>query len=158
MNEAEKEFFDRIYSEFYRILTRTAKNLLLDKRNAEDVVQETFIVAVKKIDELMQTARPLGWLINTLKFNVRHERRAKERYCKVFQEVEDFDELPNTYEDTHDFELLDILNKPEYEVLRLVYAEGYDTKEAAMLLGIEYEACKKRIQTAKRRLAQELLK
>jgi hypothetical protein len=36
--------------------------------------------------------------------------------------------------------------KDEYKILRLTYQDGYSVQETADLLGIKYEACKKRIQ------------
>jgi len=156
LTEAENEFLDRIYIEFYKFLTKLAEKHLYDSQKAEDVVQETFIAASKKVKELMQSPKPRGWLVNTLTYKVERENRTRMRFYKIFQEVEDIDALPVTHEDAYDFELLEIFDKPDYTALRLVIVDGYDINEAAAQLGIKYDACRKRIQKAKRQIAQEL--
>ena len=154
LTEAEDEFLKGIYRDLYKFLTKLAEDKLYDGQNAEDIVQETFITASINVKKLMQSENPRGWLVNTLKYKAARENRARMRFYQVFQEVDIYDMLV-AREDAYDFEFFDILGKPEYKVLRLIIVDGYDAKEAAVLLGISYEACRKRIQTAKRQFEQE---
>jgi len=42
---------------------------------AEEAVQNTFKLACIKIDSLMSSDKPSGWLMNALKFIIRNKRR-----------------------------------------------------------------------------------
>ena len=73
----------------------------------------------------------------------------------------DFDE--NIYvkdSDTSDIDLLysDIVDSSEYKLLKRIALDKYTMLEAAQELGISVEACKKRVQRAKKKLKSHLEK
>jgi RNA polymerase sigma-70 factor (ECF subfamily) len=119
------------------------------------VVQETFLAAQKNIGKLMRSDNPGGWLTNTLKYKIQHEKRARARFIVLIERIA---KDPSSYafsDNGYGEDILHFLEKSEYEVLRLLYIDGYSPKEIAGILKISYDACRKRIQAAKRKLAQE---
>jgi RNA polymerase sigma-70 factor (ECF subfamily) len=158
LGTAENEFLTRMFDEMYSFLLNLAQVRMHDEQGAHDAVQETFLAAVNNIDKLMRSENPRGWLVNALKYKVMHEMRAKTRFIMLCQEMAMASNRapPADIYDAYGQNLAETLAKEEYEVLRLVYIDGYKAREAAALLGITHDACKKRIQTAKRKLAQEI--
>ena len=128
---------------------------LHDAQSAEDVVQETFLAAQVNIDALMKKPNPKGWLVGVLKNKIYHENRAKQRYRFLYQKLEQSYQAPQTEDGYFEGDILDKFNKKEYEILKLVYIDGHSPFEVAEILGISYETCRKRIQTAKRNFLQE---
>ena len=55
-----------MYVEHYSYLYRFARSFV-NPDLAEDLVQETFLIAQKRLDRVTSSENPTGWLINTLK-------------------------------------------------------------------------------------------
>jgi len=140
----------------YNFLLRLAAAKLRDINSADDVVQETYLIAHKKIKELMQSENPRGYLVNILKFVVMHEQRARSHMNNIHQKITLAYATRNNLDYHDEPELFTILKKSEYDLLRLVYIEGYTQKEVAEKLGVKYDTCRKQIQKAKRKLIQEI--
>ena len=56
----------QLYVEHYSYLYRFARSFV-NPDLAEDLVQETFLIAQKRLDRVTGSENPTGWLINTLK-------------------------------------------------------------------------------------------
>lgn len=56
----------QLYVEHYSCLFRFARSYV-NQDLAEDLVQETFLIAQKRIDRVIGSENPKGWLINTLR-------------------------------------------------------------------------------------------
>lgn len=156
MSKSENDFLECLVVEMHDILINVAKIRLHDDHSAYDVVQETYLAAQKKISKLMKSENPQGWLVEALKFKIKHEQRAKGKYLLLTQKIAQDVSTDKQHEDRVDYDVGDLLLKSEYEVLRYLYIEGLSIKEVSEKLDISYEACKKRVQAAKRKLAQEL--
>ena len=77
--------------------------------------------------------------------------------------ISSFDCDENIYvkdSDTSDIDLLysDIVDSSEYKLLKRIALDKYTMLEAAQELGISVEACKKRVQRAKKKLKSHLEK
>ena len=157
MSLKENEFLEQIVIEMHDLLINFAKLKLTDHHSAYDVVQETYLAAQKNIGKLMMSANPQGWMMETLKYKVLHEYRAKSRFYMLTKKITSTNNATICHEDNYDFDIKELINKDEYIVLNKLYIEGYSIKEIADIQGISYEACKKRIHAAKRKLAKELM-
>ena len=154
----ENEFLIELFCSMSENLLKVANMRLSDLDYAEDVVQETFLAAIRNVEKVMQSENPKGWIMNALKYKVKDAQKLKHKYTLLEPDViSAFVDMQNVGEQ-YDFELREIIMKDEYKILRLIYGAGYKTHEVAEMLGIKVEACKKRVQVAKRKLAQELLK
>lgn len=155
MNRDKNAFLESLVYEMHDLLVNYANIKLNDRNSAYDAVQETYLAAQKNIEKLMNSENPRGWLIETLKYKIMHEVRAKARFLRIIQKMEQATSIGKTHEDIHEYEIGEMLMKNECEILCTIYLEGYSIKETAAELGITYEACKKRVQTAKRKLAKD---
>gem|GEM_PF-2551531 len=155
VNNKEHVFLEQLVTEMHDLLLNFARIKIHDYHSAYDVVQEAYLAAQKNIHKLILSENPQGWLIETLKYKVLHEKRTR---AKFFMLVEKLRATVSNKAIPHDGESLiaECLKKDEYEVLHLLFIKGYDIKEIAEMLNISYEACKKRVQAAKRKLAKEI--
>lgn len=132
---------------------------LRDNVAAEDVLQETFLVAWRILDRYDRKL-PFGPWVRGIaaKLVLNHRRklgRARVHYCddEVMQRIEDgFREFADLKGDTFDDKLdalrecLTHLSGPQRESIRLHYEHGMHCKQIAERLGIGFEAVKKHLQ------------
>ena len=139
-------------------MVRYAVIELQNQNNAEDTVQEAFVIAQKNISKLMQSENPAAWLMNTLKYVILHEKRAWAKFARLCRAIEHAaPQRDHTGEvDVSEYVLVELLEQEEFKVLKLIYMDGHKMREAAGILDITYESCKKRVQTAKRKLSQRI--
>ena len=155
LSAEEKEFLSALFSSECENMTKIANIRLQNIHEAQDAVQETFLVAQKNIEKIMRSENPKGWLMNALKYSVKQQWKVRKRFALLEQKVK-HNTAGYTADDTVDFELWKILPQFEYKILRMIYIEGYTIHEVADFLGITYETCKKRVQLAKRKLSLEI--
>lgn len=155
---AHEHFFDALYLEMYDMLLIYAERALDNQHAlAEEAVQDTFKICWIKIDEVIASENPKGWLLETLKNVIRNIRRSQARFANLLlilnknlalaeRTAEDETELDMTYED--------LKENPDYQLLKEFVLEHRSIKEMAQERGITVDACKKRIQRAKERLRE----
>lgn len=160
MTEEQIQQIEQLYLEMYDILYYRAQTVLRSDALAEEAVQETFRIACGKPEELLCSAKPQGWLVNTMKHllcnmqrrQIRTQevvRAAEVQFLKPFEEVLDhltLDLLYGKLADTDGFRLL------------MELSEGRSVREMAASRGISESSCKKRIQRAKMSLKKEIEK
>ena len=145
LNQEEEEYIERLYREMYTRLCIYAMSALGSKALAEEVVQDTFRIACIKPDGLMSSKNPRGWLINTLKNVIRNRRRTEARLSNaLLAAMSAYEPQASTTVETTEFIVAysDALGEED----------RYTMLEAAEELGITVEACKKRVQRAKKKL------
>jgi len=117
----------------------------------DDVVSETFLVCLRRIDQVPQEPRP--WLYAVAWKTLANERRKQARAAQS-------DALPvGAPVPVGDGVLataFNALSDGDREVLRLVAWEGLSLTDAATVLGCSGVACRVRYHRAKRRLASRL--
>jgi RNA polymerase sigma-70 factor len=132
---------------------------LRDAVAAEDVLQETFLVAWRILDRYDRKL-PFGpWvrgIAGKLVLNWRRKLgRTRVHYCDdvVLSRIDDgFREFARLQGDTFDEKLdalrncMAVLSGPQRESIRLHYEHGLHCKEIADRLGIGFEAVKKHLQ------------
>lgn len=153
MNEEQRKQIGELYLEMYAMLMAYAQAALAQDSLAEEAVQETFRIACEKVDVLLSSPNPRGWLVNTLKFsisNIRSKRRAAQRLLEEYQEAAQLNDRA-FYEDILPVEILyeDLSHTEEFKLLTELAIEGKSHKEMAESRGISVSACKKRVQRAK---------
>ena len=126
LNQEEEKYIEQLYREMYTRLCFYAKNALGSRTLAEEAVQDTFRIACIKPDSLMNSKNPRGWLINTLKNVIRNRQRTEARLSNALLVA--------------------------FQLLINIVIRKYSMLEAAEELGISVEACKKRVQRAKKKL------
>ncbi len=142
--------FEQIYAEHFEAVRayvrRRAPEAVVD-----DVVSDTFLVCLRKIDGV--PAEPLPWLYAVARKTLANERR-KRVGVTHWHEV-----LPDGPAPVGDGALaaaFNALNERDREVLRLIAWEGLSLADAATVLGCSAVACRVRYHRAKSRLASRL--
>lgn len=137
-NEKEKKLFDYAYSQF--------KN----RSTAEELVGDTFVVAWKNRNKLVESPKPEGWLMKTMKNLIKHKKRELATRPKVisFNLAEDI----AAPEVSGSMLTASGLTVDEENLMKMVYLDGIPMNEVAEMLHITPDACRKRVQRARDKL------
>lgn len=152
-------FIENLYREMFTQLNIYAQNVLRDRSLGEEAVQDTFRIACIKIDELMSSSNPKGWLMNTLKNVISNMKRSRARLLRMLFIAAEMNEASfGSVNDDIDPEILygGVISNEDFALLKKIVLERYSMLEAAEELGISVEACKKRLQRAKEKFKKKL--
>ena len=154
-SENDKALFKKLYIDNHNIMLKYARNFFNNREIAEDVVQNTFLVALENVDNVINSANPGGWLMNTLRNIIGDVYRSQKRLLDIYVQ---FDENRIATDFTSDprIEYKGIVGEEDLDLLFQVYCNGMTYQEAADNLGISISACKKRIQRAKKKFKHAL--
>lgn len=153
----EHEQFTFLYKKYYSELYYFARKVLGSDDVAEDIVQETFLVAYKKLDDLLGSPSPKGWLYKVLRHIMGDNYRNRARLAETIRITEGIDSPTNDAVNIR-LELEGTIGKDDLDILIKVYVERYTYKEVSALYGTTVDAAKKRAQRAKAKLRLELEK
>lgn len=78
---------DMIYRRYVRLVASVAQRLLRNPTDVEDVVQETFLIAFEKIDQLVDARALKGWLARIAVSRV-HRRFRFHRWTRLWSAAE----------------------------------------------------------------------
>lgn len=144
---------EKLFCENFPVMVRTASRILSDRGfssdMAEDLVQETFLVAQRRYDRLTASPSPVGWLYKTLRNILGDTLRRQKQLQSILRtlgtepagEAADTEDLLLKYEG--------MISREALELLIRVYCLGQPYALEAERLGISLAACKKRIQRAR---------
>ena len=168
--------FEKLVERYDRKLLRIAQNLMHNREDAEEVVQETFLKAFQHLDQFRGDAKFSTWLIriamNQALMMLRKLRSGREvSLDKDFQSEEDnlsidvADWAPNPEELYGAAELREILRnrlKQLHPRLRVVFVlrdiEGLSVQQTAEALNLSVAAVKARSWRARSQLRERLSK
>lgn len=136
-----QEGFTRLYEAVAPSLYRTALYTLGNSHDAEDVVSETFIEAYRGLSSLRDPQAFAPWIYRIL--SARCNRKIKE-YVRARNEV-DIDQMLHLPGEQGEFaegvltrtdlmQALQSLSEQERRIVSLSVADGYTTKEIAVIL------------------------
>ena len=144
----QRAILSQLYREAFRSIYIYAMSSLHNPALAEEAVQETFIIACAKIESLLKSSNPKGWLmlaIRNVTYNIEMREWRHARYvsfCATQKEQmvqEDIILRPELLYESY-------LTEDEFSLLSRVAIDGYSIQEAAEQFGLSTEACKKRLQ------------
>lgn len=160
VNEKQSEFIETMYRQMYPQLLNYSYNAFQNYSMAQEAVNEAFRIACEKPDEFMNSPNPKGWITLTLKYAIKNILRNKVRIQKtMFASISAGQAEPATSRDdavSLDAMYSNIIDPEDYRLLKLVILERWSLLEAAEEFGISLEACKKRVQRAKKKMKQKL--
>lgn len=160
MDAAYKREIERLYFRMGSRLFVYARSVLNNESLAEEAVQETFRIACMKPEALCTSQNPEGWLVNTLKYtlsNIKRNRMAATLILSRYLSSQGSDMA--VAEDTIDLELLyeNIADLEEFKLIKEMAIEGRSHLEMAQSRGISVDACKKRVERAKKALRKRII-
>lgn len=133
--------FGHIYDGTYKAVYYTVLAVLGDRHSSEDVTQEVYITAVRKIDMYNTETNLTGWLVTIAKhlaINEYNKRKNSGEFSADFSSNESLygecrveDELNTTYKIAKQ-----ILPEDEFTILTLCVMAGYKRREVADMLNM----------------------
>ena len=150
---------DQLYREMRDSLLTYAHITLKNPALAEEAVQETFRIACSKSDGMLSSASPKGWLVETLRNVMRNINRSRARWNNLIVASLSLDEsllAANADDNNTDMQYSDLLPPDDYKLLKRIAIDQYTMLEASEEFGLSIEACKKRVQRAKKKLKKNL--
>lgn len=159
MNSQYNAEIEQLYLRMYDRLFAYARSTLRNDSLAEEAVQETFRIACQKPEDLLNSPRPEGWLINTLKNVMSNMIRSRAIANRILSEyiaaqTPEFSESVDGIR----FEILyeNISEMEEFQLIKEMAVDGLSHLEMAEKRGISVAACKKRVQRAKETLRKKI--
>lgn len=150
------ELLGQIFLSEYKSLESFAYSKLRDHHLAEVVVQEAFTLALEQHEKFMNSADPVKWLYESVRYISLHAFRDRQYLLLHMVPLDDFSEPKLGREDFYSLIPKEIMDSPEMKLLWEFYIAGYTAKELSVQYGIEVAACKMRILRARRSLAEKL--
>ncbi len=150
-----------------RALEVYAYSMLRDRVEAEDLVQETFLVVMEKYDDFEEGTSMLAWTRAIVRLKVLQMLDKRKRRAKVLDRLL-YDAIDAAYEGVDSDEYTDemrarylsleyclgkLADKPR-RLLDCVYTEKLSYEQTATAVGMKYEAVKKSLQRAKAQLRE----
>ena len=130
--------FGYIYERTNRAVYFAAQRILTDKHRSEDIVQDTYMTAVKKIALYKSDTNFTAWLV-TISKRLALNEYAKLARGEIFVDLQQKDDIAR-YDEIKDTPVLDlakkILKDDEYHILTLCCVAGYKRREVAQMLDI----------------------
>lgn len=147
---------ERIIDTYGNMLFRICLVLLSNEKDAEDVVQDTFITYLTKSPIFNDAEHEKAWLITIATNRCKNMRR-----YNIIRRHMDITDLQLCSKSEGNYGLLDqLMRLPTKQkiVLLLHYVEGYKVDEIAKILTITPSAVKKRLQRGRELLLEKYRK
>ena len=163
----EPAAWDALFRRYQLPLYVYVFELVHDEQTSLDLVQETFIAAVRHIGGLRDDEKFGSWL-----FGIAHQK-CIQRWRKQNREEVSLDEIPESPDESEDgpddllirqeqeAEFMNLLNQlplPQRAVLLLYFVENFSLEEIARITNTPLGTVKSRLYYAKRALRKLILK
>lgn len=156
-----------IYNRYYKAMYNTALRIVKNNFEAEDIMQEAFLTAFKKLDKLENPSTFGSWLkriVINKSIEVYHKNIAKnetqiENQLYRIEGEEAFDQLHSeTSNSKYEYVMkaMSELKENYSTLLNLNLIEGYDYDEICEIMSISYANCRTMMSRAKESLKNKL--
>ena len=153
MPTQQKEF-ERVAMPHLAALLRVARRLTLDPASAEDLVQETMLLAWRGFRNFQTGTNARAWLFRIL-FNAFHGEGRKA--ALTARPVPFQDRVPPGLQEAAEIaEALDAISLEQRTVLLLAVVEGFTCREIAGILGVPIGTVMSRLSRAREELRRSL--
>ena len=149
---------EQMYREMYPTLYAYALRILKDHALAEEAIQDTFCIACAKREQALSNPKPRGWLMLTLKHVMQNMLRSQRKLQRLLFLAAGEEQPTMEAPELLDVDVLfsDLSDSEDFRLLKRIALEQCTIVELAQDLGISVEACKKRVQRARKRLQKKL--
>ncbi|MFH6769020.1 RNA polymerase sigma factor [Gaetbulibacter aquiaggeris] len=155
-----------VYNRFFKAMYNTSLRIVKDSYEAEDIMQDSFLLAFTKLDSLKDPKIFGSWLKRIVINNSIYHYKKNSKYNNVplddvIYKIEDTSDGLDTSELTSlkTNQVLETMNmlKDNYKIcLTLHLIEGYDYEEIGDILNISQANCRTMISRAKESLRKKL--
>lgn len=151
----------QIYHLYYRAMFNSAKRILGDSMEAEDVMQEAFLAAFEQLNNLDELASFPAWLKSIVIRRSLNQLKKRQTYQGFLEEAElSQDESSERYDEFSVEQIRKAINSlPDgYRVIiNLFLIEGYDHEEISEILDISSSTSRSQYARGKKKLRQILI-
>lgn len=138
-------WIEALYKEEFERLYRVAYRMTGSDESAEELVQETFTLALFHDKELREHPKPGGWLTNTLVHLIKNQRR---RQAAQEISLETLFHVPSPEETTIEELLPGKLSEDDRQILIWRFEQKLDYKAISDRLEISEDGCRSRVARA----------
>lgn len=149
--DPSERFFRSLYEKQYEKMFKLAYCMTGSIEKTQDLVQNAFLLALFRKEELMVHPKPEGWLMTALKNLIFNERRRSESHPEVPLESVIESLSVNDPEMPLELALPKQLSKEDREILILRFEQRLSYAEIGDRLGISEGACRSRLHRALQR-------
>lgn len=153
--EEQRHAIHTLYIEEYPRLLAYARSVLRDESLAAEAVQDTFLTACSKADELIGHPNPPAWLMQTLKYVVKNTYRSRAKLTALFFRILEMsanEDSSSMNEIELDATCEKLVGRETWCMLKNMLLERMSVQDVADSMGISREAAKKRLQRAHKKL------
>lgn len=156
LEKAEREFIHALYLEYYPALRSYAAVMGFRGDGAEDLLQDTFLAAIRRISVLRACENPRAYLIQILRNMIGYRLRSLKYAAELADKLQKAGS--EEYRDELGPEVLyrGLIGDEDLRLLLRFYVDGLSQKELAEELGVDLGACKMRLKRARERLRAAL--
>lgn len=158
----------QLYNRYYKAMYNTAFRIVKHTTEAEDIMQEAFLKAFRKLDSFQGESTFGAWLkrivINqSIQVWNKNEKYKKIPFEEAFKHAESQDdEFEITPTETHSkarlvLKTMGLLKENYRLVLTLNLIEGYDAEEISEIMNISHGNCRTTLSRAKERLRKKMM-
>lgn len=143
----------QLYRQMKGFVLRRVKHL----QDAEDIVQEVFIKAQLKSNQLKEVEKFSAWMYTMMRNSIIDYHRAKKKAidATLLESQEEYNEFNDCVNHCLE-ELMHTLPEPYKQALILTDKEHVPQKELAKRLGISYSGVKSRVQRGRQMLKEKM--
>lgn len=148
---------DNLFREMHDSLYAYAAAALKNSALAEEAVQDAFVIACCKPEALLSSPNPRGWLVKTLKYSIFAIRKSQSQMSLLLLSLQTGSRRQATVS-ASEAGYIDLLSlcqnclNDDFELFMRVARDQCSMLEAAEEFGLSVEACKKRVQRARKKI------
>lgn len=161
MTKEEQLLIETLYRDNFESMYYYALSVLKDKTAAENVVNDTFVEAIRKAGLLAAHPNQKGWLRSALKLGLKSCLRARGREQTRILPLEAADQVPaggSNLESDADLLLAPLkksLTPEEFQFFEAYYKYDLTHSQLAERFGISVSASQKRLERIRKKLQKE---
>lgn len=159
MRPDQDKVLEELFRQHFNELEIYAYALLGDRNNASVAVQDAFHTACEKIDDVMRSPNPAGWMKLTVKNIARNMIKRRNRELRLVMPIAELSTEPGKW-DPDEFEFWNqcksLVTKEEMALIISIVVEDTPYAEKAKEMGISVWACYKRVERALDKLRRGL--
>ena len=151
-----------LYNRYAKAMLNTCYRMMNNRENAEDMLQESFSEAFRKLDTFRYESTFGAWLKRIVVNRCINEIKRKKTELQFVEDMMPFGKIQATEEEKSTMDVNTIrramqqLPNGSRMIFSLYLLEGYDHREIAQILGVSESNSKSQYMRAKRKIREIL--